>query len=236
MPMVEQRETTSQILWYDSDVLPHCSSAYFDPVFWQQRDSVTGQAMGRGTTWFIDYQNYQLVLRHYRRGGLMGRLVKDSYLYTGIYRTRAWQELDLLSKMRQLGLPCPRPIAAQVVRAGLLYRADIICQKIAHAQDTYNLLLDGPLPQELWVSIGATIRQFHNAQVYHHDLNIHNIMLDTQQQVWLIDFDKCCFKSGTKWKQGNLNRLLRSLHKEKSQHPDFHFDKTQWNWLMQGYK
>ena len=46
------------------------------------------------------------------------------------------------------------------------------------------------------------------------DLNIHNILLDEDEKVWIIDFDKCYQQSGEKWKQSNLARLKRSFEKE----------------------
>lgn len=235
MQMVEKRERSGHIMWYNPDIFPDCSSAVFEPSYWQQHNAITGSAEGRGTTLFLHYQGHDLVLRHYRRGGLIGKWVDDSYFFTGFSRTRAWQELILLSKMKALGLPCPTPVAAGVTRVGPFYSADIISQKIANAQDTHNLLLRESLTQQIWQKIGQTISQFHNAQVYHHDLNIHNIMLDTSDKVWLIDFDKCTFKSGNNWKVDNINRLQRSLNKEQSKYSDYHFSPRNWEWLLAGY-
>ena len=62
--------------------------------------------------------------------------------------------------------------------------------------------------------IGQTIAKFHHHQIYHHDLNIHNIMLDIENEVWLIDFDKCGIRQGSNWKNSNMARLKRSFEKE----------------------
>ena len=32
-------------------------------------------------------------------------------------------------------------------------------------------------------------------------------------KAWIVDFDKCGFRTGDEWKAGNLARLQRSLHK-----------------------
>ena len=62
------------------------------------------------------------------------------------------------------------------------------------------------------------IAKMHRANVNHTDLNIHNILIDDQDKVWIIDFDKCCQQSDGDWKQSNLDRLKRSFLKEKKKH------------------
>lgn len=54
----------------------------------------------------------------------------------------------------------------------------------------------------------------HNAGVNHTDLNIHNILIDDKDKVWIIDFDKCRKQEHGDWKKQNLERLLRSFKKE----------------------
>ena len=117
----------------------------------------------------------------------------------------------------------------------LVYRADIILEKIPHAQDVFSLLNKQCLTSEIWQQIGVVIKQLHNRQVFHHDLNIHNLMLDKENKVWIIDFDKCQVKSGEPWKADNLQRLLRSLRKEKSKNPSFHWSGDDWDCCIQGY-
>ncbi len=75
----------------------------------------------------------------------------------------------------------------------------------------------------------------HNAQVNHTDLNIHNILIDDQQQVWIIDFDKCYQQSGEAWKQGNLDRLKRSFVKEVGKR-DISWQQGDWQPLLEGYQ
>lgn len=86
-----------------------------------------------------------------------------------------------------------------------------------------------------WFEIGATIARFHQHQVYHHDLNIHNIMQDDTGKIWLIDFDKCAIKTGEGWKKQNLMRLLRSLRKEQQRVTDYQFEESDWQHLLEGY-
>ncbi len=59
------------------------------------------------------------------------------------------------------------------------------------------------------------IAKMHRANVNHTDLNIHNILIDDQDKVRIIDFDKCFSSTDTKVSEENLERLLRSFKKEK---------------------
>ena len=66
----------------------------------------------------------------------------------------------------------------------------------------------------MWRRIGKCIRQFHDAGVWHADLNARNIMLDDQAKVFLIDFDRARLTPGKAVNgEGNLKRLNRSLVK-----------------------
>ena len=91
--------------------------------------------------------------------------------------------------------------------------------------------------EDVWQTIGACIRRFHDASVYHADLNARNILIDSQSKlVYLIDFDKGCIRHlGESWKASNLARLQRSLLKFKSLNQVFYFDQQNWDALLDGY-
>lgn len=211
------------------------SSEWFESEYWQNNNAITGQASGRGSTLFVRWQDVDLIMRHYCRGGAIRHISKDKYVFGGLQRTRAWRELALLQHMNNLKLPVPQGVGARVQRDAFFYRADLLCLRIPHAKDIHQLLVSKPLATSIWKKIGSAIRQLHNAQVYHHDLNIRNIMLDSDEKVWIIDFDKCALKAGDKWKKGNLDRLHRSLLKEREKASQFHFDQREWQSLISGY-
>ena len=54
---------------------------------------------------------------------------------------------------------------------------------------------------------------FHEKGVYHADLTAHNILLDLNHGVYLVDFDRGAFRKPGSWCQENLDRLKRSLRK-----------------------
>ncbi|MBU3006270.1 3-deoxy-D-manno-octulosonic acid kinase [Paraglaciecola arctica] len=215
MAIIQQKTINSHVMLFDKEHFPKLSPKMFTGQFWQARNAITGQAIGRGTTYFFKHNKKEYVLRHYCRGGLIGKVLDDQYLYTGLEQSRPWQEFRLLQHMQSLDLPCPTPIAAILHKNGFSYRADIISTKIPKAQDLHHILLNTQLSADIWKKIGRTIAEFHNNQIYHHDLNIHNIMLDDGYETYLIDFDKCEVKQGNKWKSSNMNRLKRSFEKEQ---------------------
>lgn len=208
----------------------------FSPDYWLEKGKIEGQAKGRGTTFFINNTSRHWVLRHYRRGGLIGKLIRDKYLFSGLVKTRAFQEFSLLAKMRHLGLNVPKPVAAHVYQRGPFYQADLITERINNAHDVHFELTQAPLSADNWQAIGQAIAELHAHQVYHHDLNIRNIMRDSDGHVWIIDFDRCRIRQGNGWKQDNLDRLLRSLHKELQRTQPFHWQPDDWPHLLQGYQ
>lgn len=213
---METLSSNNQVIWFDESLIsPKMVKQAFKVEYWQQQNKIIGSATGRGTTWFVELPSMQAALRHYRRGGLFGKLVEDSYIYTGDESTRSYQEFELLNRLKKSGVNVPRPIAARVVKNGLIYTADLLSEKVPNARDLVAVLQENALPKEMYQKIGVEVRKMHAAQVNHTDLNIHNILIDEQGKVWIIDFDKCFQKQGESWKQDNWNRLLRSFKKEQ---------------------
>ncbi|RUM93674.1 MAG: 3-deoxy-D-manno-octulosonic acid kinase [Thiothrix sp.] len=210
---------------------------WFDPEKLRHKDLLQGEAQGRGNAWFVRLENTDCVLRHYYRGGAMAKLLHDRYIWTGLARTRAWQEWHLLAKLRELNLAVPLPIAAKVQREGLFYRADLITQQIPATQTLAQRLAIAPLTASLWRRIGKTIANFHNKSLWHADLNARNILINHHDKVFLIDFDKAKIRlPNNKWPQDNLQRLSRSLHKINNSGEPLHFDADNWKQLVQGYE
>jgi 3-deoxy-D-manno-octulosonic acid kinase len=222
---------------YDAESSFNIHSRWFELNFHRQQGRMTAIAQGRGQTCFFSYQDDRYVLRHYRRGGSMASWLDDRYLWTGLERTRAFREWQLLAKLRERRLPVPDPVAARVVRWGVFYRADLVTREIQNSRTLATHLMRLPLSFEQWRKIGRNIRGFHEAGVFHADLNAHNILIDSLGKVFLIDFDKGAIrKSSTRWKQSNLMRLHRSLLKLKRLHPEFKFDDNAFQQLHAAYR
>jgi len=210
---------------------------WFEPDFWRQQDKILGQSRGRNITWFVGEKNKPMVLRHYYRGGLIGKLITDKYLFNGFKNTRAYQEYALLIELEKRQLPACRVVAAQVKKSGLYYRADLLMKMVDGGQDLVALLTKQTLDNTLWQEIGKTIAIFHQNGVYHADLNAHNILINKENKAWLIDFDRGEIKSSQgQWCQDNLERLLRSFNKELGQLPQFYFTMANWQTLLDAYQ
>lgn len=216
--MIQTSQQGNCTIWFDDEIISDPTLPLFDAGYWQEQGKTLGSASGRGTTWFIQLNSMQAALRHYRRGGLFGKLVKDQYWFSGWEQTRSAQELNLLQILIDAGVNVPRPIAARAVKTGLIYQADLLSERIPNARDLVSILQEKPLPELMYQKIGQEIAKMHKANVNHTDLNIHNILIDDQDKVWIIDFDKCCQQSDGDWKQSNLDRLKRSFLKEKKKH------------------
>ncbi len=224
---------------FDSDNLNDIAPPWFNYGYWQNSAKVEAVSAGRGQAWFIDSDERSMVLRHYQRGGWMANILDDKYLWQGLNRTRAWCEWRLLSDLWQQGLPVPQPLAAHVVRSGIFYRADLLVGKIPQSRPLSGWLNEQILSPSMWQGVGELVRRFHNARVYHADLNAHNILITEQQTFYLIDFDKGRLMPDssidTSWKKSNLKRLRRSLMKLRNQSQTFNFNEDCWKLLLKGY-
>ena len=107
---------------------------------------------------------------------------------------------------------------------------------IDHSQSLAVILRKKALPDNVWQEMGKTIRRFHEQGIYHTDLNAHNILLDDQLKVYLIDFDKGYIRPQEKaWQQENLDRLKRSLDKLTAMHQEFFVTEDNWWKLIEAY-
>lgn len=240
LAMMKTEKIGASEIWYDPELVAEASEAIFSADYWQQQQQVSGKASGRSTAWFIDSGDNKWLLRHYYRGGLVGKFNRDRFAREPIVKSRAMAEFSLLLKLRELELPVPKPVAARYERAPVWgYRADILVEVIPNAQDLFHILSERSILTETWAEVGAAIKRLHNAGVYHSDLNCHNLMLDADNKVWIVDFDKCGFKEAADWQQANLDRLRRSLRKEREKAREhgtsFHWHESAWQALLDGY-
>lgn len=234
------KKTATGSIAYCEHTSEHIKTTWFSVDFWRAREAVTGSSKGRYTTWFVDASieqknAQQWVLRHYYRGGLIEKISRDKYLFTGLTRTRAVAELALLETLYDQGFPVPKPIAANVERSGLYYRADLIIERVEGAEDLVARLSKTAMTTEQWQALGRCIARFHNHGVYHADLNAKNILI-ADEQFYLIDFDRGELRTAkADWQKANMDRLLRSFRKELAKLPTLCFSEANWQQLHAAY-
>ncbi len=236
--MTETVERTKNgAILYDKAIINQISDKRFIPEGWLHAEVLTGslRSGGRGNTMFVGNVPRQFVLRHYQRGGLLGKLVRDTYIFSGEDLTRSFMEWRLLDKLAANNMNVPRPAAARFRRRGTFYTADLITVRIPDVVSLSQYIAVQDRDEAFWQSVGAAIWKFHEAGVYHADMNAYNVQVDKDGDIWMLDFDKGALKSPGPWQQETLSRLHRSLRKVLDLDPRLHFRAVNWEQLLQGY-
>jgi len=230
-------KTATGAIVYDKTLINQISDECFTPEGWLHAEAVSGRlrSAGRGNTMFIGNVPRQFVLRHYLRGGMVGRWVRDRYVFTGADRTRSFMEWRLLQKLSIRQMRVPQPVAARYCRHGMLYTADIVTVRLRTVVSlSEHIAGDGP-GVAFWHDLGTAIREFHAAGVYHADMNAYNLQIDKDGRLWMLDFDKGALRPPGQWQQRSLQRLQRSLLKISRLDPQVNFRAGNWEELLEGY-
>jgi len=131
------------------------------------------------------------VIRHYRRGGLAGRVLDDVY-FGG---ARPVEELRVSEAARRAGVPTPECLAALIWRTGLSYSGDLIVREVPDAVPLDQWLERGCDAASLRKVVGRLADAFASlvaANIYHPDLHAGNVLVQERDppSLFLIDFDK----------------------------------------------
>ncbi|HEX7061636.1 MAG TPA: 3-deoxy-D-manno-octulosonic acid kinase, partial [Woeseiaceae bacterium] len=153
----------------------------------------------------------------------------------GEAHVRSFAEWRLLARLRELGLPVPRPCAARYRRHGACYSADLLTVRMPDIEPLSSRIARATDPA-LWRTVGRGLRRFHDAGVYHADLNAYNVQLDAEGGIVLLDFDRGEIRTPGAWQHANLARLERSLYKLKGLDPALEFTRADWASLLAAYE
>ena len=231
----QEKQLGSSVIVYDDELVSQISPEMFRADNWPDATVVPGYSGGRGATLFINHDGSEWVLKHYHRGGLIGRWLSDGFLWSGRASARSVVELDLLSEIVAAGLPAPIPVAAHVRRKGWFYTADLITARIPDVTPFSSRLAAGAAGADIWTKVGACVGRFHAAGFYHADLSTHNLQIDSANNIYLLDWDRGRKLPAGGWQQKNLDRLHRSCVKI-SQNGQAHFAEADWSALVAGYR
>ena len=213
-----------QHIIYDPVRLGAPGADLFDPAALAASGRLEGRPEGgRGSALFVSLEGVQAVLRPYRRGGLLGDLLGDRYVRAPLAFTRPWREFRLLARLHREGLPVPAPLAARVVPDGLIYRGDILVERLTDTETLAEALSRRALDEAQWRRVGEAVGALHRRGMDHADLNAHNVLLAGDGTVHIIDLDRARLRRpGRGWQHRNLQRLERSLRKLASERACFH--------------
>jgi hypothetical protein len=176
---------------------------------------LSGEFAGRGALCILPIgEEGRLVVRENRRGGAIRFINSRLYSLEGsafIYSIfapskldlgfdyRPFRELSILSQLFRRGLPVPAPAFALVtpLLRGVLYSGSVATWEIPNAKNLLKLVLANELDRfqkeqgrNLFFEIGCLARRVLEEGVYHADFHLGNILLDENNKLILIDFDK----------------------------------------------
>ncbi|MBI2421710.1 MAG: hypothetical protein HYV27_02690 [Candidatus Hydrogenedentes bacterium] len=164
---------------------------------------------GRGAVWTFESGGATVVLRRYRRGGLMQHLLHDRYL-----GNRPLAEFNVWHAAESAGLPVPALVGVAWLKRGLFYQG-AIATALVEAKPLLDLVnISGKNVDALGRECGHAIRRMHDAGIWHADLQVKNILIHGAKAL-LIDFDAAkqvdSMRRTQRWR--NLYRLRRSCEK-----------------------
>ena len=169
---------------------------------------------GRGTLILANIEGLgSVAIKSYRRGGWISYLMKRRYLKLG--KTRAQLEFEFLQYIRNLGIHAPEPVA--YAHSGhIIYKAWLVSRAIKQSITLALLSLkDERRSRQVMKSVIEQILLLIQNGILHVDLHPGNIVIDGDNQIFLVDFDKGKIYQGNREKLKNryLSRWQRAVNK-----------------------
>jgi 3-deoxy-D-manno-octulosonic acid kinase len=183
-------------------------------------DSTGVTHAGRGAVPCIelDGPSKRALVRKYRRGGLLRRVLPDMFLD----RHRAFNELTVTLRAAEAGVPVADILGAVSLRVrGPLYRHYLVSRELTGCCDLPVWFQQGGTDQDsspVLRLLADTVRTMHDGGLKHGDLNLKNILISRAEprRIFIIDWDKSTSAAGPLTpdeRQGNVVRLCRSAEK-----------------------
>jgi 3-deoxy-D-manno-octulosonic acid kinase len=152
---------------------------------------------GRGSVSRIKLEGIGgVVVKHYRRGGMLAHLISKTYLKVG--KPRSQLEYEQMRIVGRFGVQTPEPII-YAYKGGFFYRAWLVTREVEQSLSMAQLSRIAPeravdampgLCQQMALLVANRIR--------HADFHPGNVLVDHRNQVYIIDFDKTGFYRGRK--------------------------------------
>ncbi len=156
-----------------------------------------------------------VILKTYRRGGFLKLLLETKYLRLGQSRSRS--EYKILQRVRQLGINAPEPVA-YIEEGEMWYRAWLITKEIP-SQESFIRLSDHNMERAIKVGhqVAKQIGLLISNRIHHVDLHPGNIVVASDDQVYIVDFDKAHDYTGRRneLRDQYLRRWRRAVIKHK---------------------
>ena len=153
------------------------------------------------------------VVKSYTRGGVIRHFNRQTYVKFSRYRCQS--EYELLLFLNQLGISVPQPIAFGY-QGNIFYHAWLITHEILNSCTLAEFSKTNPerirpIMNELTRQLDILIEN----QIHHVDLHPGNVLVDNQDNLYIIDFDKARTtpQNRQKLKKKYLHRWQRAVLK-----------------------
>ncbi len=146
-----------------------------------------------------------VVVKSYKRGGLLSRINKDTYLK--IFNIRSRKEFEFLLHAGKAGVTVPTPVAF-ASRGYPFYKAWLITKEITdHISFAQLCFTEKEKALNLIPEISRNIRLLIQNSIHHVDLHLGNIIIDKNYRNYIVDFDKAHYF--------NKNKLILAMKYQK---------------------
>ncbi len=172
----------------------------------------TTTLVGRSPLRFIEPD---MVVRTLMHGGVFRHITGKRFLQPN----RTLRELKVSAYLAAHGISTPEILAVRLIKEGLFYSIDVVSRFIPDSEDLLvHFEKDHTDNLELMKKSGSLIRAIHDLGVYHTDLHIKNLLMDSSGNLWVLDLDKAYqFDLLPEFmKQMNLKRFIRSIKKRQT--------------------
>lgn len=151
----------------------------------------------------------RVVLKSYYRGGILRHFNRRAYINIGIPRSQA--EFMRLQYVRQIGVNAPEPVAF-ATKGRLFYHAWLVTKELPGARSLASVATEtSKLPGDAITRTAAQINRLIHYGILHVDLHPGNVLLDAENRVYIIDFDKARITSAPA--ERLARRYCRRWHK-----------------------
>jgi 3-deoxy-D-manno-octulosonic acid kinase len=153
-----------------------------------------------------------MVIRTLLHGGFFRHITGNNFLTPA----RTIRELAISNYLALHGIKTPDILAVRIQKKGIFCNIEVISRLVPDSIDLLTYLEkprgDG---KDIIMNAGMLINRIHNLGVYHADLHVKNLLLDSSRSIWVLDLDKAYrLKNLPSFlKRLNIKRFIRSLKK-----------------------
>lgn len=154
-----------------------------------------------------------VVIKHYMRGGLLRFLVQSRFFRWG--PSRSEQEFELLRSVRTKGIRAPEPVLF-ATKGSIFYRGWLVMKEISNRKSLAEMSLENEEQSCTFMKeVVEQVQCLIENKIHHVDLHPGNVLIDGNETLFLIDFDKATDFKGTKneLRDRYLNRWRRAVIK-----------------------